>query len=109
MNIVRLRLDLLSDFFECTRCRNIFIDEEYDSHKCEPKYTGYKLSNISSYRIFDDLDGNKNISVTDFNGVSHRFTHIPENKELTKIPYQPKGNSSGSTVDETESEIMPKI
>jgi len=99
----------MTELVECVRCRKITIDEEYDKHRCIPKITGFKtIPYATSYTVTDE-QGRKIITLRGMDGIVYDFIEIPEDKEYTKIPYQPKGNTEKTTDDETEPEIMPKI
>ena len=37
-------------------------------------------------------NGKKTLTIRDLNGINYEFLEVPENKEYTKIPYQPRGN-----------------
>lgn len=95
----------MTELAKCTRCRKITIDEEYDDHRCIPEIKGYKTINYaSSYSIIDD----QNRKITTFrgmDGIVYDMVEISEDKEHTKIPYQPKSNMEKTTDDEPEPKI----
>ena len=79
----------MSDLVQCTRCRKVLVDEEYDSHKCKPEIKDSKTIKSASHYIIKDEDDRTVIGIRGLNGISYEFIEIPEDKEHTKIPYQP--------------------
>jgi hypothetical protein len=79
----------MSDLVKCTRCRKFMIDEEYQNHLCEPIMRDCKVLKFTSYFITENSDGRTVLDITTLNGDSYVFVKVPEEKEYTKIPYEP--------------------
>jgi len=69
------------------------IDEEYDLHNCKPEIRDSRTIKCSDHYIIKDKNGRTVIGIIAFNGISYEFLETPEDKEHTKIPYQPNGNT----------------
>ena len=80
---------MVSDLVQCTRCRKVTINEEYDSHRCVAEYKGSKTVNYSHYLMTkgESRKGINWISIIGLDGIRYEFNEVPENKDLTKIPY----------------------
>ena len=89
----------MTELVKCTRCKKTMINEEYDQHRCMPEIKGYKtIKYTTSYSVMDE----ENRKVTTFrgmDGIVYDFVEIQEDKEHTKIPYQPIGNSQNYQPD----------
>lgn len=77
------------DLVECTRCRKLMINEEYINHLCEPIMKNCKIIKFTSYFITKNDEGKTLLDITAINGDSYMFEEVPENKEYTKIPFEP--------------------
>lgn len=79
------------------------IDEEYDHHRCIPQIKGYKTINYAtSYSVID----HQNRKITTFrgmDGIVYDFIEIPEDKEHTKISYQPTLNTNNNSQEDNSS------
>lgn len=86
----------MGELAQCTRCRNVIIDEEYYTHQCRPKSRGHKIIKYSDYLLLKNNPKSREayaILVVGLDGITYDFVHVPENKEHTKIPYQPTFDS----------------
>ncbi|HEV2193074.1 MAG TPA: hypothetical protein VGR54_05580 [Nitrosopumilaceae archaeon] len=79
----------MAELVQCTRCRNIMPDEDYDEHRCEPRRRNFKLIKFTSFHVIDGFDGRKILDINALNGDNFMFEEVPENKEFTKMPYEP--------------------
>lgn len=86
----------MNDLVECTRCRKVMINEEYDNHLCEPIMKDCKIIKFTSYFITKNNEGKTLLDITTINGESYMFEEVPEDKEHTQIPYQPTGNTNNN-------------
>lgn len=91
----------MTDIVQCRRCKKIVIEEEYDKHECEPLIKNSKTIQISSYYITKDNLDRDTIHAWGLDGTVLDLVIIPEDKNSTKIPYQPTGNREKSTDKET--------
>lgn len=73
------------------------IDEEYQNHLCSPIMKECKIIKFTSYFITKNDEGKTLLDITTLNGDNFIFEEVPENKEYTKIPYQPTGNTNKTT------------
>jgi hypothetical protein len=92
----------MAELVQCTRCRNVMIDEEYDGHLCEPKRRNFKVIKFTNFHVLEGNDGRKILDINALNGDNYIFEEVPENKDYTKMPYQPKVNTNNTTDKETE-------
>ena len=93
----------MAELVKCIRCKKTMIAEEYDNHRCIPAIKGFRtIKYATSYSIRDEQN-RKTTTFRGIDGIVYDFIEIPENKEVTKILYQPIGNTiKNSTEDETE-------
>ena len=84
----------MSNLVQCTRCKKTMIDEEFNDHRCMPKITGFKKIKYADCYTVEDSQNRKIITIRGMDGIVYDFVEIPENKEYTKIPYQPIGNTN---------------
>lgn len=70
------------------------IDEEYDSHNCLPKIRDWKTVEIAHFYINKDSQGRKIIHILGWDGTDYEFLEGNEEKALSKMPYQPTGNTN---------------
>ena len=68
-------------------------DEVYDTHRCEPKRRNFKVIKFTSFHFIEGFDGRRILDINALNGDNYVFEEVRENKEYTKIPYQPTGNT----------------
>lgn len=73
------------------------IHEEYDDHRCMPKIKEIKTIKCAYFFINHDEQRGKILEVRAMDGTHYEFLEIPENKEYTKIPYQPIGNTENNS------------
>lgn len=85
LRIVKLPVD---ESVQCTRCRKVLIDEEYNSHECFPQIDNYKIIKCAMHNIVTKPNGETIIDVWAFDGTNYIFEEVPENKEYTKMPYK---------------------
>jgi|APSaa5957512535_1039671.scaffolds.fasta_scaffold49501_2 hypothetical protein len=78
---------------KCSRCEKQMIDEEYLDHNCIPEIKSHKIIQFTHYYISKDSNGNTTLNLTTKDGVWLECVEISEDKERTKIPYQPTKNS----------------
>ncbi len=83
----------MNDLVICTRCNKKFLHEEYDMHRCMPTIKNWKTIRFASFYIQNDELGRKIITIRAMDGTNFEFIEVPENKEYTKKPYQPRGNT----------------
>ncbi len=77
----------------CSRCNKKMIDEEYAIHNCIPEIKSHKTLKFTHYYITKEPNGTTKINITTKDGIWLECFEIPEEKEHTKIPYQPTGNT----------------
>ncbi|MDE1842011.1 MAG: hypothetical protein KGI09_09040, partial [Thaumarchaeota archaeon] len=87
---------------QCTRCNKKFLEEEYDSHRCMPAIKKIKTIKYAHSYTYVDTVGRKVTVIRALDGIDFEFIEVPENKEQTKIPYQPQVNTNNTTDKETE-------
>lgn len=80
---------LVDENVKCSRCSKVFINEEYDDHFCHPQTKVCKIIKFSSYNITKDEQGNEIVDIWTLDGTNYLFQEIPEDKEHTKIPFEP--------------------
>jgi hypothetical protein len=73
------------------------IDEEYDDHRCMPEIKGYKTINYASSYSVTDEQSRKVTTFRGMDGIVYDFVEIPEDKEHTKISYQPMVNTNNNS------------
>lgn len=78
----------MGELVECTRCKNAFIEEEYEFHLCQPRMKECKIIKFANYHITNDHDDNTIIDIRGLDGVNFIFVEVREDKERTKISYQ---------------------
>ena len=88
-NQLKKEMLAMSDLVQCTRCKKILMDEEYNLHRCIPEIKDFRTIKCASHYIIKDENGGIIIGVRTLNGISYEFLEVPEDKEHTKIPYQP--------------------
>ena len=96
----------MTNFFQCSRCKNVWIAEEYENHLCTPRVTEFKTAKFTSYYIAEQPDGKKIIDLTTLDGISYTFEEVPENKEYTKIPYQPRVNTENTNHEDNSTDFI---
>ena len=69
------------------------IDEQYEFHECIPITTGLKTIKIAYYFITKDEYDRNVIEAKTLDGIALQLIEIVEDKEHTKIPYQPDFNN----------------
>lgn len=92
----------MNDLAECSRCHKVLVNEEYDQHYCMPqikKWHTWKPIKIAHLSI-SERDGKKFIDIIGIDGTKYDFEEIPEDKEHTKISYQPPKLNTGKKFDE---------
>ena len=62
------------------------VDEEYDSHKCLPRFKGLKTIKIARLFIIKDDQNRTIIEARGLDGITYELIQIPENREFDKIP-----------------------
>jgi len=95
----------MTELVECSRCSKKMIEEEYSDHQCIPRIKNFKTIKFTHYHILKENDGKTTINITTKDGTWLECVQIPEDKEQTKIPYQPKGNREKNTDKVPEPEI----
>ena len=95
----------MTGLVECNRCNKYMINEEYPNHQCIPEIRSHKTIQFTNYYVQKNDNGTTTLNITTKDGVWLECVEIPENKEYTKIPYQPKSNTKKTTDDETEPEF----
>lgn len=90
----------MTNIVSCTRCEKVMINEEYNNHICMPEIKSFKTIKFTDYYITKNKNGTT-IHVITKSGLDLELIEVPENKEFTKIPYQPKVTARRSTEDET--------
>ena len=90
----------MNNLVYCSRCRNNMINEEYLDHLCEPRINEFKKVKFTSYCIVKNSQGKTLVDITSLDGVSYLFEEVPENKKMTKIPYQPIVNTNNNSQED---------
>ncbi|MBA4718979.1 MAG: hypothetical protein HRO68_07775 [Nitrosopumilus sp.] len=70
------------------------MDEEYFDHDCNPEIKNDKTMEIVYYRIDKDSQNRDRLTVLTMGGTLYDMPIISENKEQTKIPYNPENQTS---------------
>lgn len=81
---------------KCNRCKKVTIDEDYNRHLCTVNPKGEKTINADYILVTENIDG-KTIEVKGLDGIIYKIRQIPEDKEHTKIPYQPIVNMNNNS------------
>ncbi|MFQ5440980.1 MAG: hypothetical protein ACE5DL_05910 [Nitrosopumilaceae archaeon] len=95
-----------TELSECTRCHKIMIDEEHIDHECIPKIKSHRIIKYTHYHLIREKDGKTTINITTKNGTWLECVEIPEDKEHTKIPYQPRGNTHNNQPDSSQNHFF---
>ena len=82
----------MTNLIKCSRCNKVLVSEEYDTHECMPDIKRWKSVKFTHYYI-SNREGKTTIGIRTVDGTKFDFEEILEDKEKTKIPYQPKGNT----------------
>lgn len=78
---------------KCTRCNAVSIDEEYTNHECLPQIKDIKKIKVAEYYFSKNRQNHQILEVLTLDGIHYEFDIIPEDKEKTRISYQPEGNT----------------
>lgn len=65
------------------------IEEEYDNHLCRPRIRSYKVMKFTEFYTMKGEDGKTILNIVTVDGDDIMLEEVPENKEYTKIPYEP--------------------
>lgn len=79
----------MNNLVQCTRCKKVLVNEEYESHRCMPEIKDWKTVRFASHYIIKD-EGKTLIGIRGLDGISYEFLEVTEDKEHTKIPFEPK-------------------
>jgi len=86
---------------KCLRCEKTFINEELDSHICNPRFRGViRIGVVYWFEGQLNKDGDKVIMAKGFNGKLYQLVHCTHNP-----PHQPRGNTYNTTEEGTEPDI----
>ena len=99
----------MADLVECTRCNKKFLDEEYDEHRCIPEIKKMKTIKYAHSFTYIDATGRNVISIRAMDGTDFEFIEVPENKSLTKIPYQPFSTTKENTTSDQQSRNFSRM
>jgi hypothetical protein len=75
----------MTDVFRCKRCRQTFIQEEFEKHVCTPNLTGVKEVEFDYYYITKDQKHRETIVIKGMDGTLYGFVRR-ESKPSDKIP-----------------------
>jgi hypothetical protein len=79
----------MQNLSKCHRCRKNFINEELNSHVCNPYFTGIEEIGITYwFEGKTNKDGDKVIIAKGFDGKLYYLVQCSHNP-----PHQPKGNT----------------
>jgi hypothetical protein len=74
----------MSDAFRCKRCRQTFIEEEFERHTCTPTLTSVKKIEFDYYYFTKDKMSREMIMVKGMDGILYGFVRR-EKKVSDKI------------------------
>ena len=88
----------MDNLTKCLRCGKNFINEELESHVCNPRFTGViQIGVVYWFEGKTNQDGDKVIMAKGFDGKLYQLVHCTHNP-----PHQPKVNTNNTTDKETE-------
>jgi hypothetical protein len=74
---------------KCPRCKKDFINEELESHICNPRFKGViQIGVVYWFEGQMNENGDKIIIAKGFDGIIYHLVHCTHNP-----PHQPKGNT----------------
>ncbi len=98
----------MGELVRCARCKKILIDEEYDSHDCNPINNGWKNVKAAYYYITKDSQKQEVIFIVGLDGIDYNFTiiqkHESDKRHLSTENLQDK--SSTEEFDSTTFKVL---
>jgi len=78
----------VSNIFKCGRCRDTFIEEEYDKHACTPTLKDVQKIEFDYYYVMKNGIGKETIVIKGMDGILYEFVRC-ERLVSDKIPFLP--------------------
>jgi hypothetical protein len=81
----------MTNAFRCKRCRQTFIEEEFEKHTYTPTLTGVKNTEFDYYYFTKDQMSREMIMIKGMDGILYGFVKR-EKKPSDKVPLFPSSN-----------------